>query len=196
MIYAMIRSTVLDYRVLDEEMPGKRFEAHENVISKRPLDIFYQFDPPRPRLVMIRDVRSVITSIHWKHPGKYFVGADRCLEQTPGVISQWNAIRLLRDDPINLVLKYEDVTADPEWAQAQIGMHFGLEFEGRFSDFADSDIPEGLERPLNGKRPVDSGHDWRKHLPRVKEQFRAHPELFDILIDSGYETGREWYGEL
>ena len=55
-------------------------------------------------------------------------------------------------------------------------------------------MPPLAEASLNGARPFDVSRldGWRSHLPRVKGQLEAHPDLTQSLIDFGYETDDAW----
>ena len=47
---------------------------------------------------------------------------------------------------------------------------------------------------LNGIRPLDASRldGWRSHLPRIKGQLEAHPDLAQSLIEFGYEADDAW----
>ena len=184
MFYLMLRTTVTNYRFLEHE--ARADQVTGNTITKRPLDIYESY-PNKQAIVLVRDPRSVLTSKHWSDPRAYFVSADKCLHHL-GLLAMWEAVKAKP----GYRLRYEDIVSDPDALQADIGKKFGLEYSARFSDFHKAEIPKRLERPLNGIRPVDSGHDWRDHMPRIEEQFTKFPKLFDVLIEMGYEKDRAW----
>jgi hypothetical protein len=186
MFYLMLRSTVEGYRFFDQERRANSASGH--AITKRPLDIFEHY-PDREAIILIRDPRAVLTSRHWSAPDEYFVGGRHCITGHQGLISMWRAIR----EKDGLLLRYEDIVSHPGDVQELVGVRFGLTFRGRFEDFYRAEIPDPLQRPLNGIRPLDGGHDWREHWPRIREQFDRYPELFDVLIEAGYETDRRWF---
>lgn len=161
-------------------------DAARGYITKRPLDIYKHY-PDKRAIIMVRDPRAVLTSKHWSNPDEYFVSADRCLRHK-GLLAMWQAIKAKE----GYRLRYEDLVASPDREQCRLGDEFGLDYRGKFSSFHKAHIPDRLERPLNGIRPVDKGHDWREHMPRIEEQFTKFPQLFDVLIEMGYEADRSW----
>ena len=182
MFYLMLRATVTKYQFFDQEMPADA--ATGNTITKRPLDMYRNYRGKRA-IILVRDPRSVLTSKHWSNPDEYFVSADKCLRHK-GLLAMWDAVKRKP----GYRLHYEDVVADPDQIQYELGQEFGFEYSGWFSDFHKADIPMKLERPLNGIRPVDNGHDWREHMPRIEDQFKRFPQLFDVLLEMGYEKDR------
>jgi len=185
LIYNLLRATVTNFRTYPHESTAKEPAGW---ITKRPLDIFRDL-PGFERIVMVRDPRSVITSEHWNHRGHYFVSADACREGTPGLLEQHRAMRELDGERVF----YEELTQDPDSLQSRLGERFGFEYEGVFSDHPHGSIPSSLSKALNGVRPIDSGHDWRDHPERIADQFTRFPELFDVLVELGYERDRDWF---
>jgi len=186
LLYNMLRTTVRGYRFFDREKPGAQVADDDRVITKRPLDVFWASG--RPRIISVRDPRAILTSQHWSHPGEYFCGADRDLNGMPGLLPQWQAIQELDGG----VVRYEELVRDPATVQSRLGERFGFEYVGHFADFWKHDTPDMLTRTLNGKRPIDSGHDWRDHMPRLRQQFDRWPELHGVVEGLGYEEGSEW----
>ncbi len=174
-------------------------------------------------LVPLRDVRDVVTSIHPKLPDRYFIGYDHSWWPQKGGWTEWKydaagvgqiaeAIRGLDGIPGARVMKlrYEDLLANPDEGQARIAAAFGLEFQGKFADYHRSadKLPyryqgshaardPGLVRE---DKPVDLSRagKWRKpeHRARIVEQFTRFPQLFDLLVEHGYEPDRSWYESL
>lgn len=185
----MLEHAVEGYEFKPREWPVKRIAredwATRDLIIKRPLDIFY-FQFPGPRILMIRDPRSVITSIHWSTPDQYFCGADETVAGTPGVIRQWNAIKEHRKNPKNIVVHYEDLVSNPSMIEARIQSRFNFQYKARFADFHEGEMSEWKEKAMNGVRPLDSGHDWRDHMDRVEQQLQQFPALQTVIEEAGY----------
>jgi len=186
MLYNMLRTTVYGYAFFDKEAPGASVADDAKVITKRPIDIFWQTD--RRRIICIRDPRAVLTSQHWSAPGKYFCDADRDRNGRPGLLRQWRAIQQLEGERV----QYEELVRDPQTVQARLGRRLGLSYVGHFADFWKHRTPERLEKALNGRRPLDKGHDWRDHMPRLRDQFARFPELHDCMADLGYAGDDSW----
>ena len=70
-----------------------------------------------------------------------------------------------------------------------------LRERGRFAHYPEGVHVSSLARDsLNGVRPFDPSRieSWRTHLPRVKAQLTAYPELATALVRLGYETDSRW----
>lgn len=144
-------------------------------------------------IYVVRDPRDVIVSQHKKHPGRYYsslrfwLSADRYAKQLEG-------------HPRFLVVRYEDLVSDPDRVQQQLelAMPF-LTRRHAFSEFhLHARISEQSAMALNGVRPVSvsSIGRWRQHLDRVAGQILLHSDIADRLIHFGYETDRQWQGQL
>lgn len=191
LLYNMLRATVVNYEFFNRERPLRQCEETTAVVSKRPLDIFSP--STRQRIIMIRDPRAIMTSVHWRDRKRYFVDAQKTIDDTPGIIEQWRAIEKLLRRSRHILVRYEDLVATPSAIQQQLGQSLGFEYRGKFEDFHKSNHPERLTKTLNGIRPVDAGHDWRPHRLRIESQFNSYPELFQILVEMGYESDFVWW---
>ena len=84
----------------------------------------------------------------------------------------------------------------PDAVLAEISRRFPfLRRRGHFSGFPrGAEVPEPASQSLLGVRPFDPGriHNWRNHLPRVKGQLDAYPEMQDYLERLGYEPDDAW----
>ncbi len=168
-------------------------------LTKKPPDTLrihrvFQADPNLHVIAMLRDPRAVITSRNLIRPEVYFAGYKRWLEYV-------DAIERLWDHPRFLVIRYEELLADPDAVQARISKQFSFLRQKR----AFSTYPEGVadlhplaELSLNGVRPFDTSRidGWRAHLPRVKGQLRDHPSMPKDLIRIGYEENEDWTSTL
>jgi len=220
MFYHMLRSTVKGYKFMDEEVPAERLVGrdHKNRITKRPLDLFnldqiHKNNRYRKRLsliILIRDIRSVLTSFHSAVPDDYFIGYDHQYfinratgensYRNPGVLPIHEALVQAMSNPNfdkKIILKYEDILTSPDRQQAFLGEELGLMYGDDFKNFHEHAIPQHLTRQLNTVRKVDTSRieSWKKpeHAQRIRSQFTRCPALFDILIQYGYEKDRSWF---
>ena len=144
-------------------------------------------------IATLRDPRAVVSSRHSSRPDVYFRG-----------FRHWRgcarAIRRLQAHPRCLVVRFEDLLTGPDAVQSAIEDGFGfLERRACFSDF-----PEGVEtgeraaRSLGGIRRLDASRigRWKEHLPRIRAQLDAHPDMASSLIESGYERDNAWIAQL
>jgi hypothetical protein len=172
---------------------------HEVLISKMPVDIFRLhclrnfYNNRRAKLrtiIMIRDPRDVLTSRHPKTgPEGYFQDSD-----------QWRDMHVYveryRNDPDVLLLRYEDLVADPDSVQEKVDAFTGEKSVCRYVDAHKDDRPDFDTHTLNGVRPVDKGGvgRWRRpeHRDRMEFILRELPQLPQVLIDLGYESDTSW----
>lgn len=180
LLYCMLRYTVRNFEFHDNETP----EVLDGVITKAPQAVFSLTDDART-VVMLRDPREVLTSIHPKYrEAGYFVSAHSCVN-TPnkGLREWWAAIKSMRNAHR---IRYETLIDEPRRVQRRLGERFGLEYhEGRhFEDFHRMEQAATWEVALNGRRPLER----RKHIDadRVQAQFDAHPELHEVAREMGY----------
>lgn len=219
LFYNMLRTTVTNFMFVENECRAGSIigETLDSYVTKRPLDIFAfdnivrknVFEKPLWFIIMIRDIRAVITSRHVAVPDDYFVGWDHqyfiegqtATFTNPGVLAIDEAISHVksRAELTPIVLKYEDLLRDSDAVQRDLGHRIGFRYSGSFGQFFEHDIPERLQRALNGKRPVDLRNidAWRapKHRERIRQQFLACPALFSILRAYGYEQDDSWFEE-
>ena len=167
-------------------------------LSKKPPDTMrieraFLRDEDTFLIAMLRDPRAVVTSRHESRPDVYFRGFRHWRECAL-------AIRRLQMHPRCLVVRFEDLLADPDDVQQSIEDRFGLlERRASFSDYPDGvDIGERADRSLGGVRHLDRSRiaAWKDHLPRIKSQLAAYPELAGSLVEFGYEVDDAWTREL
>jgi hypothetical protein len=162
--------------------------------SKQPSDIkrikpLLDADPDLFSVCMIRDPRSVITSMHNNLPGIYFCN-----------FRIWNecyqAAKKLTKHPRCLILRYEDLANDPETVQSVIETKFPwLIKKHGFSEYHRIANPSGnAMAALGGVRKIspERVRTWMKHLPRIKYEYEQHPEMADILTELDYEPDQTW----
>lgn len=216
MFYNMLRTTVANFAFLEREMPARAVIARpENYVTKRPLDIFdidaiLSANVLGKRLfavILIRDIRSVVTSRHRNVPDDYFIGFDHqyfvqdgaATFTNPGVIQTHNTIAQTwqRRDLAKIIVRYEDILRDGAVVQTKLGDAIGFEYRGAFGDFYKHETPPDLEYQLNTRRAPDLGaiEAWRApaHRRRIRDQFTRCPQLFELLKIYGYETDDGWF---
>jgi hypothetical protein len=217
MFYNMLRTTVTNFRFLEHESPARMVIARspDSYVTKRPLDIFEvgkilaanALEKKIYCIILIRDLRSIVTSFHQSVPNDYFIGFDRqyfvkdghATYTNPGILQIHQAIAQAwrRRDLAKIILRYEDILKDMDNVQRQLGAAIGFEYQGSFADFHTHDTPFRLERALNERRAPDADNieAWRepRHRERIKDQFTRCPQLFDLLRHYGYETDDRWF---
>lgn len=163
-------------------------------ITKHPgeLDLLARLMPYDDRLhgiYVMRDPRSVITSVHRKAPDCYATSLAHWKK------SEEHASRL-RLTRRFITVRYEMLVSQPDEVQERMVRAFSfLEVKGRFSSFQNaSSVSDDAKLALNGLRAAaaDRINGWRNHLSRIKEQLAEHPDLPEILISNGYERNTEW----
>ena len=163
-------------------------------LSKKPSDIThiraaFEADSALHLLYVVRDPRSVVTSIHPSRPNIYFSSFERWLRYEA-------AARPLRNHPRFHQVRYESLVSDPLAAQASIARRFPfLQETHPFTEFAEhARTTEPAAVSLLGVRPIDtqSRERWREHLPRLKFQMERYPELAAAVREYGYETTDAW----
>ncbi len=209
LLYLMLKYSVSNYNFFDREMKALKVLTDENIITKRPLDIFEHKKilnkfPNTKFIINIRDLRSILTSIHERSEGKYKVNWNYSVNtsktgiipgQTKGLLDYINIIHKV---PNSIFIFYEDIIKNSDTVQRKLQEFCGFEYKGKFSDFYKQNIPNNLKYQLNGVRPIDikSLEKWRDHIPRIKQQFNECPQLLDELISLEYEQDKEWLKKL
>lgn len=218
MFYNMLRSSVSGYEFFDREIQASKVIGlgPQNAISKNPRDIFRLERITKANilskeiilLILIRDIRSIITSYHSAVPDDYFMAYDLCYSPDqkgdapyngPGIIPTAKAIKKAVDNPDfqSIVVRYEDLVSSPRAQEERIRERAGLKFTAHFEDFHEHPIPKRLTRQLNGPRPIDRSRldAWRsdEHAQRIRSQFTRCPALFDLLIAYDYEQSNDWF---
>jgi hypothetical protein len=171
---------------------------HALMISKRPDDIFYLeplraiYARRRPNvrfLLMMRDPRAVLTSVHSSKKGQYYVSPKR-----------WSGIyERIRENAGKedcLLVRYEDLVTSIDDVQRVVTRFIGEEPEVPFNEYLDHVPPGFRSTALNGLRALDANamNKWRdpKHAPRIRSLLIALPDLPRILVELGYERDTSW----
>jgi len=203
----MLRHAVSNFKFFDREMQATKALTRENVVTKRPMDIF-AWKPVYEKigtkfLINIRDPRSVLTSVHANSEGKWKVDWEYSLKtsqngvcgKTNGLKDYWNIIYKV---PNSMFVYYEDLIDRPNEVQERLKEFCGFEYKGKFSEFYKTTPPPLLTHQLNGLRPPDpeTKYKWKKCPERIKNLIKKHPEILDMLIDLGYEKDKQWIRNL
>ena len=123
-------------------------------------------------IVLVQDVRSLVTAKNDRIPGGYFMAWDfqftipqdgKNHTICPGILPMHRAVRRLREA---IVVKREEID---DGLQERLSEKIGWTCRGRFRDHV-------------GKPPLAA-----KDPERIRRQFSACPELRDVLIEDGYE---------
>jgi 5-methylcytosine-specific restriction endonuclease McrA len=196
---AGIKTFGRERRALEFAKYGRR--THASVMTKRPKDIFliqelrdfYASHPADVQfIVMHRDPRAVLTSVHFSRPSEYFVSTN----QWQHIYRHWKWASNADDV---LSIRYEDVVCGPDFVESQFAQITGCQLSRPFRDFH-KNIPAGFDgRALNGLRELDESNvlRWREacHRDRIRSLLQELPELPDVLIEMGYETDDSWTRE-
>lgn len=233
--------TSLLYNMISSTLPGFKFESFENyyiyrihrvgnIATKAPMDIFHvrdidSYNTNKKKmiiLVLIRDIRDIITSKHPMIPNEFFIGHDHSwwpqdpsFEEwkydAPGVIDIYKEINAIKSRPDVHLVRYEELVNAPHTVQSTISSKYDLHFSGPFIEYHKSADKhaykyEGRTAPKDhslvreGKKITqDRVSKWLRDpalKDRVRNQFNECEELFDILIDYGYETDRDWINKI
>lgn len=163
--------------------------------------------------VIYRDLRDVAVSLYFYvrqtpwHPhhtrladtsvqeGLHFF-AENLIEAYAEWIRSWQRNR---DPHASLVLRYEDVLADPVASVTAVARHFQLDDSpGRVREIVERHSFERLSRGrARGQESAQSffrkgvAGDWRNHFtPELVEAFKSR--IGDLLIELGYESDDAW----
>ncbi|WP_407492330.1 hypothetical protein [Pseudooceanicola sp. MF1-13] len=221
LFYSMLQHALDGFAMPQVEMSATRVLPYAgNTCSKRPFDIFdmkaiVAAAEGRKKLdliIMMRDPRDILTSVHSKVPDDYFCSADHCYfiggpgaptKTAPGFLMMHMAtVEVLNSGLFPqgvFLLKYEHLIDDPARIQTMLAEALDLPFKADFTDFHKGQIGAAHQSAMNGVRPVsaDRVQKWRspQHRDRIIDQFTRFPVLHDILIDLGYEESTAWFDD-
>ena len=229
LLYNMLSASLDGYRFGHFEVPClQHIRDRRPFVSKRPLDVFALeelvarnvFDKQLYTVVVVRDLRDVLTSIHPRIPHDYFIGYDASYQVGPdypygskrlhpGIAAYYAQIERLSEleGLTHVLVRYEDLVANPDAAQHRLAEALGVHFKRRFSAFHERpDLHAyryaGAERPVDASRvrendAIDASRcgKWRspEHRPRIAAEFAAHPQMLEMLRAYGYETDDRWF---
>ena len=231
LLYNMVSSTLPNFKYTNFEKYFI-FNLHKigNIASKAPLDIMHldyidSFNINQKKLIIlivVRDIRDVITSRHPIYPDNYFIGYDHSWwpqnesltewnYDAPGVLDVHNSIVKFIDRPDTMLIKYEDLVCKSDVIQNNIESMFNLKFTSLFSEFhmrsekhaynySGRYAPKYSELVFENKKVsserVNRWMNDKQSIERIKGQFIACPELFSVLEYYGYEKSRRWFESL
>lgn len=229
LLYNMLSATLDGFRFPSFETPAlDSLWRHDDVVSKMPLDVLAAPQLPAANihgkqvslLIVVRDLRDVLTSVHPRIPDRYFIGYQSQWRKGRGIDAEVDVypvgIRHIHDAIVRaerlpeigrIVVHYERLVAAPDRVQRDLADQLGLRFARPFSEFHrfgqrhayryEGDLGTGQTGPHRENSAVDTSRvgKWRdsKHARRIVEQFTSHPELFALLRHYGYERDDRWF---
>jgi len=209
MLYNMFRYSVTNCTFYEREMMATKVLNEKTTrMTKRPQDIFkckeLSESTKTQFILILRDPRSVLTSIHANSEGRYKCSWNYSLKtSTKGICGQTPGLKdyceVLPQVPDPIIVYYENLVRDPNAEQIFLETQMPeLNFERNFSDFYKVVPPEKLTHQMNGLRPPDPEtiDKWKEHPKRIKDQVEKFPEILDVLIELGYAKDKEWILEL
>jgi hypothetical protein len=168
------------------------------VCTKNPADVLVmgpvlRLLPELRVIVMVRDPRDTVVSVHGRDPRRYWTNLRMWREYHRAALR-------LRGDRRVLFVRYEDLVRAPSATQARIAraMPF-LAPTARFDEFHVTARPSAQSREaLRALRPPDDASigRWRAHKPRLAGQLRLHGPITQELVALRYEHDATWLREL
>lgn len=202
----MVESCVTGIRIFGRERRALEVaqfghRSHPSVVTKRPKDVFlineirefYRSHAANVRFILMnRDPRAVLTSIHFSKPSEYFVSVNTWRH----IYAHW---KWARDSADVIDVRYEDLISSPDDVEHRVSEFTGWNVTRPFRRFHES-VPGGFDiRALNGLRELDSGNltRWQDncHFRRIRSLLSEMPELPEILVELGYEHDDSWTRE-
>jgi hypothetical protein len=168
------------------------------ICTKNPADVLVMarvlpFVRELHAIVMLRDPRDAVVSVHARDPGRYWMNLRMWREYHHAAMS-------LRGHPRVVTVRYEDLVCAPAATQSMIGCSLPfLAASSRFEEFHLTARPSFQSRQaLGAVRPPDvaSIGRWRTHRSRLAGQLRMHGTIARELIELGYERDAAWVHEL
>lgn len=231
LFYNMLSYSLPHFAVDDWEYSARKtIRSYQNHISKNFVDLFDPtavfdanvHDKDVIFLLLVRDVRDIVTSVHANVPDDYFIGYEGRyavrghypnyqVEFVPQGIEQFfGAIQSVDSTvPNSLLIRYEDLIAQPEAVQQLLRDTYALNFANNFADYAPDPTRRGMRyvgKWQAVKPELDKSTDklsreninrWKsaEHRKRVETQFTRYPQMFSVLTEFGYEQDDSWFYE-
>ncbi len=199
MLELMIAGFEIDgYSRTEESLLDKPHPEARIYCAKDPMDTPFvrwllPLDPELWVIYLLRDPRDVIVSRHGRQPDLYWANLR---------LWRWahESVRGLDTHPRFVCVRYEDLVREPDETQRRLAERMPFLKKRRdFSRYDESAVPspQSLEA-MRGVRRVEASSIgvWRDHRLRVAAQMRRHGDITDELIALGYETERDWLGEV
>ncbi len=179
--------------LLDAQAPGARIYCGKDPWDTALVRWLLPLDPELWVIYLLRDPRDVIVSRHALKPELYWANLR---------LWRWahSSVRGLERHPRFVCLRYEDLVKAPDEIQRRLAkaMPF-LRVKHAFSQYHETSEPSQQSlQAMRGVRRVEASSIgvWREHKTRVAAQIRRHGDITDELITLGYETERDWLGEI
>lgn len=169
-------------------------KTHKPSVTKHPKEAPYinwllRSDPNLYVIYMLRDPRDVISSTHMGKSEAYFTNLYQWIDYEECRKAYAPSDRFL-------LIKYEDLVANPNEIQNQIERKFTfLKKMHLFSEYdKEANVSCRAEKALGGLRKIESNNTgkWRNHLPRIKAQQERFGDVSDVLVELDYEKDNEW----
>lgn len=185
LLYMMMKHALPQFYTFPDERKWHHKYVMQDVITKRPRDVF-NHDLDVVKFVCVRDPRAAFTSYHVDWNGYFYRDGKELLEFIEGCIKDltgryWYNRHLVR---------YEQLIRNPDFYQKRWRF---LDFQRPMKDFYQDDVPPKFMKMMNGKRPLDNGHNWREHADRILEHADDIAEACRLL---GYEADDTWLTQL
>ncbi len=179
--------------LLDEPHPGARIYCAKDPMDTPFVRWLLPLDPELWVIYLLRDPRDVIVSRHGREPNLYWANLR---------LWRWahGSVRGLEHHPRFVCVRYEDLVRKPDEIQELLAARMPfLRKKRAFSQYHEGSEPsaQSLEA-MRGVRRVETSSIgvWREHRLRVAAQIRRHGDITDELFALGYETDRDWLGEV
>lgn len=231
LLFNMVSASITGFRCEPfEKQAVQRLHRSGNYVTKFPLDVLQvseilgsnKLEKDVYFIVLIRDVRDLVTSRHPLVPDQYFIGYRTSLwpggrgfshweYNAPGIEAVYKAIRTCsaRSDLNFLKVRYENLVGDSASVQKQIEEFAGITFSESFSDYHTRQRRHAYKYTgryaardaslVRESSQIDTSRisKWRdpRHADIIRSQFLQYPELFEILIEDGYEKDDDWFVE-
>jgi len=231
LLFNMMAATLPGYRRDKfERYAPNRLHRLGDYITKAPMDVFHvrkldRLNINRKKLailVVVRDVRDVLSSRHPVIPDEFFIGFDHSwwpnretpggwTFSAPGIVEIFDEMMRIRERSDVMFVKYEDLVLEPDIVQQHIAERFALPITGLFAEYDTitskhpylyegrhkaQDESLALEgKPLTTTRVQRWKADERVRN-RVHTQFTACKKLFEPLEFFSYESSRAWFDTL
>ena len=215
LLMAMINNTGDHDRfkiIANKELSAIHFRNPQDktTICKRPLDladcklmsltqIFW--------IIVVRDIRDVITSYHPNVPDKYFTSYDYTyhvldkgvyVPTDPGIKCMYEGIKWIMLMSNHLIIHFEDLINRPDYVQNILKEKANIIFKDSFSNYHKYKfIKEHKLVEEKGLRNRTGIGRWKEliHHDRITDQMTKWAGYFDYLIRFSYEDDKTWFNK-
>lgn len=214
LVFNMLTATMPEYKNMGREASALSVIAKRgNWITKLPRDIsnLKKISKSNFRkkkilvMILFRDPRDAITSVHRLLPDRYYMGFDERGFNQCGLGAIYESCQEVLESPPEgldvVTVYYESLCLDPLPLQSEIEGKMFHKFDTDLSNF--HLLKEGMAYRSNQNAEEIASEEitsiridkWRdpKHFDRIRSQFERFPKLFTMLEELGYETDRRWF---